>query len=379
MREEARREEAAELDGEILSAIGRGWSDPLDEGEFDRLARALFAHQFRFHSVYRRFCLLRGVAAPADVRTWREIPPVPAGAFKIGRWATFPPEAETVAFRTSGTTGEGRGVHRFESLSLYNAAIVPSARRFLVPDRERIRLLMVSPPPTAAADSSLVHMLAVYREALGAPGSAFFLAGREGDGALRTEALEEALERAGAEGEPVAVVGTALGIHHALEALGPRTRPLPPGSRSMVTGGFKGVRVDADPASMADRIAERLAIPRSRQIEEYGMTELSSQHYTAELRAALGGEPEVQEPSAFRRPPWTRIRVVDPIGGSELADGEVGALVHVDLANRGSAVVVQTSDLGRRVGPDAFELRGRSPGAEARGCSLAADLWLSGG
>ena len=90
--EEARQREAVGLDSEILEAIGRGWDDPLDESGFDVLARAVFAHQFRFNPVYRQFCLLQGISAPADVGEWRQIPLVPTGAFKVGRWATFPPE-----------------------------------------------------------------------------------------------------------------------------------------------------------------------------------------------------------------------------------------------------------------------------------------------
>ena len=92
--EEARQREAAGLDSEILEAIGRGWDDPLGEAAFDALARAIFAHQFRFNPVYRQFCLLQGVSAPADVGDWRQIPCVPTGAFKVGRWSTFPDELE---------------------------------------------------------------------------------------------------------------------------------------------------------------------------------------------------------------------------------------------------------------------------------------------
>ncbi|HJU86710.1 MAG TPA: hypothetical protein VJ788_05015, partial [Gemmatimonadota bacterium] len=69
-RDDARQREVAGLDAEILEAIGRGWEDPLDEAGFDRLARSVFAHQFRFNPVYRQFCLLQGVSAPADVTEW---------------------------------------------------------------------------------------------------------------------------------------------------------------------------------------------------------------------------------------------------------------------------------------------------------------------
>ena len=367
---EAREREVARLDAEILEAIGRGWDDPLAEEEFDRLARDVFAHQFRFNPVYRQFCLLQGVGAPADVERWPAIPQVPTGAFKVGRWATFPPAADRAAFRTSGTTGHDRGVHYLDTLALYNAAIVSSARRHLVPDRERIRCLFLSPAPRLARDSSLVHMFAVFREALGAPGTAFLLAD---DRARGRDALAAALDRAMEDAEPVLLAGAALAFHHALA--GERSWGLAPGSRAMVTGGFKGLRDSADPARLARWIEERLGIPREFQVGEYGMTELSTQYYDAGLRRALGHPDPAR---GFAVPPWARVRIVEPGEAHETPPGEVGAIVHYDLANRGSALAIRTSDLGARAGQGAFELRGREPGAEARGCSLAADLWLGG-
>ena len=103
------------------------------------------------------------------------------------------------------------------------------------------------------------------------------------------------------------------------------------------------------------------------------MTELSSQFYDAGLRRVLGFGDETGQ--GFRVPPWMRVRIVDPTGGGDMAPGETGALLHYDLANRGSALAVQTSDLGVAV-DGGFRLAGREPGAEARGCSLAAELWL---
>ena len=375
-RDDARQREVARLDAEILEAVGRGWDDPLGDIAFDRLARDVFAHQFRFNPVYRQFCLLHGVSAPADVADWRQIPPVPTGAFKVGRWATFPQEHDRAAFRTSGTTGTARGVHYFDTLALYNAAIVASARRFLVPDRERIRCLFLAPEPRTAPDSSLVHMFAVFREALGAPGTAFlFPADSANAGEGGVAAIAPALDRAVADREPVLVAGPAIAFHRVLKE-GARTWGLPAGSRAMVTGGFKGLRTAADPASLARAIAERLGIPPDLHAAEYGMTELSSQYYDARLRRVLGFDAD--SGIGLVVPPWARVRIVDPVDGSEVAEGEVGAIVHYDLANRGSAITLQTSDLGAWVGPRSFELRGREPGAEARGCSLAADLWLGG-
>jgi hypothetical protein len=370
---EAREREVATLDAEILEAIGRGWDDPLRADEFDRLARDVFAHQFRFNAVYRQFCLLQGVSAPADVEDWRAIPQVPTGAFKVGRWATFPPEADRAEFRTSGTTGSDRGVHYFDTLGLYNAAIVASARRYLVPDRERIRCLFLSPEPRRAADSSLVHMFAVFREALGAPGTAFLLTGERGESGA--DPLAAALERAMEDAQPVLLAGAALAFQHVLGGVVGQAWSLPAGSRAMVTGGFKGLCASADPARLAGTIEEKLGIAREFQAAEYGMTELSTQYYDAGLRCALGFEHPAR---GFAVPSWARVRIVEPGEAREVPHGEVGAIVHYDLANRGSALAVQTSDLGAATGPHSFELRGREPGAEARGCSLAADLWLGG-
>jgi hypothetical protein len=375
--EEARQREVAGLDSEILEAIGRGWDDPLDDAGFDRLARSVFAHQFRFNPVYRQFCLLQGVGAPVDVSDWRQIPQVPTGAFKVGLWTTFPTDLVRAAFRTSGTTSSSHGVHAFDTLALYNAAIVSSARRYLVPDRERIRCLFLSPQPRHAPDSSLVHMFAVFRETLGGPGTAFLLAGEARGAGSGAATLAAALDRAMADDEPVMVAGAMLAFHHVLSDPGVGTWTLPCGSRVMVTGGFKGLRNWTDPERLADTIEGRLGIGRDHQVAEYGMTELSTQYYDARLRRALGTDGS--EPGhGFEVPPWARVRIVEPSDGREVPDGEEGAIVHYDLANRGSALALQTSDLGVRSDARAFELRGRELGAEARGCSLAADLWLGG-
>jgi len=48
------------------------------------------------------------------------------------------------------------------------------------------------------------------------------------------------------------------------------------------------------------------------------------------------------------------------------------------LANRGSVMAIQTEDAGRAVG-DGFELAGRAPLADLRGCSLNYEEFLRSG
>jgi hypothetical protein len=63
---------------------------------------------------------------------------------------------------------------------------------------------------------------------------------------------------------------------------------------------------------------------------------------------------------------------VDPESLRPLPHGAVGLLLHVDLANLDSVLAVLTDDLGRLT-PQGLHLLGRASGAEARGCSLAAE------
>ena len=69
------------------------------------------------------------------------------------------------------------------------------------------------------------------------------------------------------------------------------------------------------------------------------------------------------------------MKLVEPVGGGPAPANEPGAIAVVDLANTGSVLALQTADLGRRIG-DGFDVLGREPGAEARGCSIAADELL---
>jgi hypothetical protein len=358
----------AELDRTILEWMGEPlWGE--DEERFDALALALFAHQFERCAPYRRFCERRG-ATPASLRRWREIPPVPTGAFKELALRCFPTERTVHTFRTSGTSTATRGELHLDTLELYEASLLPSFCRFLLPDlrpeRPLATILVLAASPVEARDSSLSHMFGVAIRELGAQGSRFFVE----DGELRAEELLRALEAAPAE-YPLLLCGTAFAFVHLLDALEQRGArlELPPAARVMETGGFKG-RARAMPRpALYLALEERLGVPMEHIVNQYGMTELGSQFYDTVLR----------EPSAPRRklgPPWARVRIVDSETGEDAPPDATGTIVVYDLANTGSVLAIQTADLGRRV-QDGFEVLGREAGAEARGCSIAADELLA--
>jgi acyl-protein synthetase LuxE len=339
-----------------------------DDARFARLALEVFDFQFEHCEPYRRFCAARG-ATPRSVSDWRAIPPVPTGAFKELALRCFPAEHTLRTFRTSGTTGASRGELHLDSLALYEASLLASFRRMLLPDLaagEEARILALAPSPEEAPDSSLTHMFATAIAAFGAPGSGFFAS----EGGLHERELGEALALAGEA--PLLLAGAAFAFVHLLDTLerGGTKLALPASARIMETGGFKGRARSLSREALHAALADRLGVPADHIVNQYGMTELGSQFYDSLLA----------EPGTPRRklvPPWTRVRTVDPETDRETLAGASGAIVVFDLANAASVAAIRSSDLGRRVA-DGFEVLGREPGAEERGCSIAIDELLGG-
>jgi hypothetical protein len=192
-------------------------------------------------------------------------------------------------------------------------------------------------------------------------------------GGIGHAGIEAALRDAEAAGAPVCILGTAFALVHWLDALreaGTRFH-LPTGSRLMDTGGFKGRSREVAREELYGAVEERTGISHAWCVNEYGMTEMSSQFYDA---VAGFGSPPADRLHAG--PPWVRTQATDPETLRPLPHGEVGVLRHLDLANLDSVMAIQTADLGI-TSPGGFRVLGRARGAEARGCSLAMDDLLS--
>ena len=326
------------LEQEVCRAISDG--GPAD---FDGLLRRLHAFQFRHNAPYRTFCQSLGVGESAD--NLRGIPCVPQEAFKHADLRTFPAEETIKTFRTSGTTGEGFGQHHFRTLEVYETAVREGWRHARMPAGPFIAL---APHPDEAPYSSLSHMLGVL-----APRDKFIAPAGKID-----------LDRLRGLDEPVSLLGTALGFLRLFEELGPVRIVLPPGSTAMETGGYKGSGRQISKTDLYAMFADKLEIDLENIFNEYGMTELSSQFYA-------------RGPSGLHHgPPWARAVVADPVTLEEVEEGETGILLVYDAANVGSVVGIRTQDLAIKHG-EAFELLGRDPSAIPRGCSRAADEWMS--
>jgi len=352
--------EARELDAEILAAIN-AWTTEgrsLDDAAFNALALRVFAHQLRYNEPYARYCKQPGVTLEAMPASWEGIPGVPAAAFKEAALTTFDPGRAALTFETSGTTRRTPGRHYMESTSLYDAALLASFDGFMLPDGARLQYFNLVPSPHDRPQSSLGYMMARVSSRRGTNHTGWYLRGDN----LDVEALLCDLHRAIEVTQPVCIATTAFALVHTLDVMerDGLTLKLPPASRIMETGGFKGRTRIVVRDDLHSRCCGLLGIPRDKIVAEYGMTELTSQYYDVNATTRVKGGP-----------PWLRARVVGPDRQS-LPNGRAGSLLHVDLGNRSSCIAVQTDDLAIRQ-DDGFVLIGRDREAEPRGCSLDAE------
>jgi hypothetical protein len=345
-----------------------------DAARFERLALALFHFQYEACEPYARFCR-SFERTPSNVKSFDEIPAVPTGAFKEFDLCCFDLDATIKTFRTSATSSDRRGRLRLDTLRLYESSLLSSLRETFLDDLRGKRPIMrfLAPTKERSPDSSLSHMFSTLLDAEGGTGSGFDMS----DGKLDLESLDRARERAGEAGTPILILGTSFAFVHFLDATSnsaPDAWKLPGGSRVMETGGFKGRSREIPREVLRRDIADRFGIPETSVINQYGMTELGSQFYDSTWLDATG-------PRRKLTPPWTRVRIIDPLTSHDVATGEVGMILIHDLANTGSIAAIQTADLGRAVQNAAgeksgFDVLGRSEGAEERGCSIATDVML---
>jgi len=366
-------DESGALDAELLRVID-DWQRTgrtLDDDAFNAMALRLFDYQVRYSRPYARYCANVNFSGSSP-RSWREIPPVPAGAFKEAPLATFDRSDAELIFETSGTTVGRSGRHYFERRDLYEAASLAAFDRFMLPDGARLQYLNLVPNPAERPQSSLGYMMQHAARQRGIGEAHWYLRGDD----LAFEEFAGDVRSAIAAGSAVCIATTAFALVHVLDLLAERGAllPLPQGSRIMETGGFKGRARVVERDELYQRTCRTFGLSERAIVAEYGMTELSSQYYDGALARPDAG------PDGVRRkfgPPWLRTRVVGA-DGSTLPGGTVGALVHVDLANRSSCLAVSTDDLGVQFDPSDSDpgglvLIGREQGADLRGCSLDAE------
>ena len=336
----------ATLEARLLTLLARQPCE-LRDAEFNELALAIHRFQREHNEPYRQSCEFQ--KTPSDLADWRQIPSVPTSAFRHAALRAFPETEVRATFRTSGTTGEGFGSHHFRSPALYEASILHGWANLGVPALPQV---ILTQRPADAPHSSLSYMMGTLGRL--APQTWCLDAG----GQLDLPKLRQAVESG-----PVLILGTALAFLHLFERLG-SPEPLAPGSLAMETGGYKGTGRTLSKAELYAQFETTLGLAPDAVLNEYSMTELSSQWYTRGL-----GRPHLG-------PAWARALIVNPETGREVEPGQSGIIRLFDLANLGSVIAIQTQDLAIRR-DNGFELLGRDPAAIPRGCSRSADELLS--
>jgi hypothetical protein len=338
-----------------------------DPPQFNQLALDLFALQYQHNRAYQAICAGRRVA-PGTVEHWTQIPAVPTSAFKELELSCIPASERTATFHSSGTTEQkpSRHFHRAESLAVYEASLWKSFARHVGAAGP---MMFLTPGPKAAPHSSLIHMFETVRRKLALPETAF--AGSlspDGSWMLDFPEVIQQLQTVVDSAQRLTFLGTAFSFVHLLDYLAEKDLHfrLPSGSRIMETGGYKNRSRTMPKTQLHELITRKLGVPASQIICEYGMSELSSQAYTAPAPAA----PILHSSfSILHFPRWSRVQIISPETGREVGEGQTGIIRVFDLANVFSVAAVQTEDLGIRRG-DGFELIGRADKAEPRGCSL---------
>jgi len=342
-----------------------------DDKAFTEIARELFSFQYKNNTAYRKYCRKRRVI-PAKVKHFTEIPPVHINAFKETHLACSPIEDAQAIFMTSGTTKpekRGKNIHR--DLDIYDLSMKTYFKECMMPDVEKIKMVVLFPTKEEMPNSSLAHYLYLAKKHFGTTSSEYVVT-KDG---INNERLFEILQESQSENEPIFLLGATFSFIHFLDYCNEQniTFQLPEGSRIMDTGGTKGQSREMDQAELKTNLCELMSLPEHAYGNMYGMTELSSEAYSQEMRSHLLGQDILP---MKKGPHWMRTIIINPETMEEMPEGEKGIIVHYDLANLNSVASIMTEDLGIKEG-NSFYLLGSAQGAEAKGCSLAVEQFIA--
>ncbi|HYK74536.1 MAG TPA: CoF synthetase [Pseudoneobacillus sp.] len=359
------REDSLSITEEIQKYI-----DSNDDANFNNLALKLFRYQFQHNQPYKKFCQARK-KTPLTVDHWSQIPPMPIQGYKELILSCEPIEEVEAVFMTSGTTNpEARGKNYHPVLSVWDASMKGPFKQYVLPDREKMTIFVLSPAVDMNQNSSLSRYLSNAVTFFGTENSGFFF----DENGLKMDELVDELKKCEERQDPVLLMGATFAYVHLLDNLRENEIyfQLPDESRIFDTGGFKGQSREVEMEQLYASFQTSFNISRHQCINMYGMTELSSQIYDQTIISHYLNDTLIFDKKG---PAWVKTVVLNTDTLEPVRDGEAGVLAHFDLANWNSCLAILTEDIGYKT-EHGFVLLGRVKGSEARGCSIAVDQLL---
>ncbi|MED4056873.1 CoF synthetase [Niallia taxi] len=364
------KESAMAITNDILSFIDK-YKEGIQELEeyeqdFNTLSLQLFNYQFQHNLPYKKYCQTKK-RTPLTVKHWLHIPPMPIQGYKELTLSCEPADETEAVFMTSGTTNpEQKGRNYHPTLRVWDASMKYPFKQFVMPDKEKLTMLVLSPADDLYKNSSLSRYLSNAVANFGTEDSKFLFK----ENGLDMEELIKELQKCEQNQEPVLLIGATFAYVHILDYLQTRKLhfQLAEGSRIFDTGGFKGQSREIEMEELYQHFQTFFHVSRSKCINMYGMTELSSQLYDKTIMSSCNGEVIYDKTG----PVWVRTVILDPETLKPVEKGTKGVIAHVDLANWNSCIAILTQDEGVQT-DEGFQLLGRIKGSEARGCSIAVD------
>ncbi len=312
------------------------------EKEFNAMALAIFQYQYQHNPIYGQY--VKSLKTDVNtIRHYTEIPCLPIEFFKSHHVVSKPIKDNTIAFSSSGTTGQITSTHYVCDIDVYKKSFITAFELFYGKPQQYC-ILALLPSYLERTGSSLVYMFNDLIEQSHHPLSGFYL--------HNTDELIETLNTLKQSSQKTIL----LGVTYALLDLAEKAVSLPDHIMVMETGGMKGKRKEMIKEEVQSILKEKLKVNAIHS--EYGMTELLSQAYS-------------KKDGLFKCPPWMRVLVRDSNDPFlYLKQGRAGGMNVIDLANLYSCSFIETKDLGKIYEDDSFEILGRFDNSDIRGCNL---------
>ena len=313
----------------------------INESNFEDIALELFRFQYKNNLLYQTYVNNLGKDI-ALVKSLDTIPFLPIRFFKSHKVISGSWKPETI-FTSSATGGTGASRHYVWSLDFYLKTATAIFQNFYGPTKD-YHFLALLPSYLERSGSSLIAMIDHFIKMDASGHSGFYLDNHE--------ALLSKIKSLKKSDRKILL----WGVSFALLDLAEKTEIDLSPCIVMETGGMKGRRKEWVREELHFFLSQRFNLNEINS--EYGMTELFSQAYS-------------KRQGYFEPPPWMKILIRDLNDPFQcLAQGRIGGVNVIDLANAHSCAFIETEDLGRTTQNLNFEILGRIDNSDIRGCNL---------